>query len=535
MTQTKHLFLSLNYQSFSEKNFIEQIVNNLKVPARNFPRSFFLYTPEFVCAGYFVSYDQSLNEDKIINLCQKNKWRELVLRPADLFIVYADNKNRSIKVVTGQNGTFPCFYSTVNNTLSISPDFKSVVDNINKKTLNETACLDLITACQLLAPPIKTVFNEVHQLPPSSLLSITETGVNVSSLISHEDVSMFPGEEFKDVDSFFVDFKKTFLEVMEGYSKSVANIPFACDASSGFDCTLVNYFLCKVLGPNFDTYMWNAPNCGENLEAAQDFCDMYKIPMHLIDISGLYPFSTDIDINWSKERLYPADNAQGKYLSCLSNSPLKEIPIIFTGHGGDEMYGSALLADHDKFGPQKNFFMTVGDLNWGLAEVFNQHGLDLRFDKNRFVEMSNFPLPMSSSALAVENLYYSINWETNHWFLLPLTDQRLIQICKRIPKQFQGMSKKQELLKHSGLFSKKQFIAKDGPENLVKKFIVEKNDFIIAILENSILGKRGLIKTDSIISDLKNKRFGKLCDKMVYLYILALVQVELFLQNNPAD
>ena len=114
-------------------------------------------------------------------------------------------------------------------------------------------------------------------------------------------------------------------------------------------------------------------------------------------------------------------------------------------------------------------------------------------------------------------------------------DSRLIEFFRKIPSRKGGENifTKQEILKfRDDIFIKEQFRPKRGQAGQVRLFLEKKSNLAISILENSVLGSMGIIKSSEIIDSLKGGDTKKYFEGDTMSFLLALLRLELYLQNG---
>jgi len=139
----------------------------------------------------------------------------------------------------------------------------------------------------------------------------------------------------------------------------------------------------------------------------------------------------------------------------------------------------------------------------------------------------------STSVLGILD-YFSLWWETEVWPITPFIDRRLLQFARRIPHQGKKVPDKRKVWEQrKDIFVSSQFRPKgEGPELLFRRFIVERRDFVISVLKNSLLAEKGWIRNQEIISDFLKGDDKKYLVDVVSSYFHQLVRLEYFLQQN---
>ena len=529
--------MTVNNFSFDYDVFLQEVVTGLRIPERLFPKPFFVHDQRMVCGGFFDSFNQYLTVDKIVENCQRQNWKNLVSMADDLFVVYADLSNLSVKILTGISGKFPCYFCIENNQVVISPSFKLVHQSLKHPDVNTAVALEFLDFGYLILTPDETLIKQIHQLPPATLMTLgSELKFSLAPVFSRDELLQESAEpDFESIEAFSQAIIETGLEVMKGYYRELKEIPIAAELSSGFDSSLVCYLASRIFSEPPTCHSWISPLMTEDTkpEVVSDFCRKHRLKQEIIDVTPFYPFCSDEGIGWSGEQFYPADHAQEKALFCYRKISQDGIKAIFTGHGGDELYGSAGMGQYVRFPVQRAYFQAVDSLKWNLGSILTTKGIDLLLDRSRFGVKNYYPSPLAPSTLAVGQLYYPIYWESDLWPLMPLSDQRLIEIAKRIPKSLQKGEQRQNIWRHRlDIFVRGQFTKKGGPERLIDRYITEKRDLLISILNRSILGQVGLVKNNDLVNSLRRGQDKFFLQPGVSLYLHNLVRLEIFLQHS---
>ena len=128
---------------------------------------------------------------------------------------------------------------------------------------------------------------------------------------------------------------------------------------------------------------------------------------------------------------------------------------------------------------------------------------------------------------------FPLAWEIGVWPVTPFIDWRIVQFARRIPLEGSKKPEKQEIWKyHSDIFVSSQFKPKRGYEDLAKLYLIKKPEIVISILENSILGKKGLVKAQEIVGNVQKGNLKKYLEVDEIVYLLYLLRLEYFLQHN---
>ncbi|MDP1743895.1 MAG: hypothetical protein Q8L51_03885 [Candidatus Amesbacteria bacterium] len=537
---SKHLSIHISRDLLNRSSFASQVISNIQLPDRQFPKSVFIHDDNQICLGYYVSYEDTFTDEQIFLLCKNNQWHNLVNKIADYLIIFIDCINHRINILISQSGKFPCYYSLEDDQIVISTSFHLVDKNLKKRTLNTEDALEFLSWGQGLYPREETLFKQIRQLPPATLLTINSNfTVTVKPLFQIEEIlENVSGSPFLNIE----DFKKELLTVgktvVASNLKSLGNLEFSSDISSGFDSSLVTYWLKKTSTQPFTCFSMYSPLIYEdsNPEIVDKFCKFHELTNKFVDISNQFPFVNLTNPEYAKHGFYITDYGFEKLIygyNLLSNSGKKEIGL-FTGHGGDEWYYYSTLENTLRYGVQSSYFNSIKFVKSWLNLILTTKGVDILLDKKRFLQKRIYPSPVFSSVFSLGQMYFPLFWESGVWPLTPFSDPRLTDLGRRMPKNLLNEEKIKFKLwsPEDGIFVKEQFTPKSGPEKLDNRYITEKVDLVISILKKSVLGELGLIKNTELIKELETKNLSYIANDDVLLDLQALIQLEIFLQKS---
>lgn len=343
-----------------------------------------------------------------------------------------------------------------------------------------------------------------------------------------------PVKPYTTVAEFVDDFLSTAQKIVEERIKTLNVGKVAVDLSSGFDCTLVAYILHKIKDIDLNCYsrVSNLALDDTHPDVMIDFAKLHNLKVKILQADDIYPFSDAHDLNWTKEYFFPSDHGQELYYQHSQIIAEDNNQIRFTGDGGDEIYHSSNGTELEKYPIQLDYFNTVMGLKWDIDAFFSAYGLEQLLDRERFAKKKAFPSYSSPSAVSMGLLFFPILWELNLWNISPLTDPRLIQIARRIPlRNDEPMTREEIWATRPDIFAKSQFRYKGHFGKHVGQFLIKKPQIVIDILENSILGKMGIIKSEEIIENIKNGNIAKYLDKPLII-LHNILRLEYFLQQN---
>jgi hypothetical protein len=527
-------------QERGKLNFEDWFRQGLYLPDRKFPPKISFGNKSGLCKGYFIVYDQKISPSEIFHACKARRWNFFDQLNGEFFIIFADFHTEEIFVLVDQNGKFPCYFTLADNQFVLSVDFGLVKNFVKNKSLNLNCAFDFLNSSHFLLQMDETILNEVGQIPTGTILKIDKNfRLGLKSFV---DLDNFL-KKTPPVFSSLADFSQAFLEKLAEIIKERLavfenlRLSFASDLSSGFDSTLISYLLKKNTNKSFKCISWRSPLITNDSDPkiVQEFAKKHHLKISFFDIDSFFPFS-DSDLRWVENNFYPASHATELYLKLGKNLADKGIDILFQGVGGDEVYASPNLELETRFLFQTIFFKAFVNhfKDNQINLVFTGKGLDYFLDHNRFRQKNYFPIIHSPSSLYLDIQYFSIFGQNRVWPVSPFCDQRLSLLCRGIPHSRKQLPSKLEIWKnHPEIFVIDQFRPSSHMDNLFNRFLRERKNILLTILENSQLGKTGLFRLKELKDNLKNGREDiYLADNGVCTIIQNLLHLELFLQKN---
>lgn len=532
---TNHLSIEISLESLKGDWTTKELAAGIKIPNRAFPKPFFIVNDKNICAGYTASYDGVLNEQEVLTICQTGNWKKLVDKIADLFVIFLDTQTKKIYIFTGQMGKFPCYYAISDGNLLVSTSFSWVNQHLKTKHISLEGVGEHLIGYMASYPFDQTVISEIKHLPPATLLELDETmKIKIEPIFSLNDLK---SEEtpYLSREKFTDEVVQTGIDVVRGYSEAVKGLSVGAELSSGFDSSWVNYLLKKANITDFTSFTGFSKYLKGETDTATvtNFCKKHGLESQFIDVSEMYPFA-QVSSKENKTGNYMIDYSYDRFWGM--NKVLAEkfgTAVLFAGHGGDELYGS-YLTEWDKYPIQMTYFSEIRNLlSSGRKRVFTDKAIEIIYDPSRFGRKRFYPNDISSSALAVGQLFFPCFWEVGLWLLMPLADPRLVKLFRKMPISMRKGNIREQMWKpRSDIFIPEQFVHKMSSLNLWNRFLYEKKDFLIKVLSDSVLQEIRMIKLDEAIKALKQQDTKYLNYIGVPMVIQAVVQLELFFREQ---
>jgi hypothetical protein len=531
----KYPFLEINRQIFQSGRIPVGLSKFINIPKRKFPEKFEVRGKNSVLTGYFSCFNKSPDKTTLLKIFEESRWGEFNDIAADFLFIFLNFNKSEVMILTDQSGKFPIFFSTSkDNYFRASPSFQELKNRTGSTSLDAGATLNIIARQMFITED--TVVNEIKKLPPFTILKVNkQMDYSLHSLFNPWKFISEEKEKYDSLKNFTDDFITLLNHIVEEKIQKVGSLKIGSDISSGFDSSLIGYLIKKNYTNPFICFCGISEVTKDDTDAdiVELFAKRHDLKVKFINENNLYPFS-------SKEEVNVAKGSQNPILSSLILNFYRIISksgvdIEFTGDGGDELYKSQQLEKSLLYSIQEDYFYRVKALKSGLFNILTKTGVEIFMDKHSFIEKDVFHSIISPSAFMLSQDLFELLWETNIWVFEPFMDNRLIEFFRRMPSKDGGENifTKQEILKtREDIFIKEQFRPKKGQVGQVRLFLEKKSDLAVSILKNSVLGGLGIIKSPEIIDNLKRGNTKKYFEGDAMSFLLALLRLELYLQNN---
>lgn len=419
--------LVIPQEVFQDDRFRDAVEKNLHLPARQFPHQFLIQDRTFLCGGYYAAYDASFSTSKLVEICKKRNWEQLVSIDVEFFVIYFDFTSKTIFVFTDPYGKFPCFFSTMEGKLVISFDFIDVVVHLSSPKANMPMLFERMVGDQLVLED-QTIISGIFQIPPATLLTINS---DITWGLSPQiDIQSFFEKKvtlYSNLDEFTRDFLIFFQEVVVQRLRAFQDVPYSADLSSGFDSSLVCFALKQVAATSFPCYALTSRYTRETdpPRMIRKFAEKHQLSVSFINTDEYYPFASQHD-KFLTQR-YIGDALQESFYRFLIQKQRAGAVACFEGFGGDEIYSSFQLELANRFSIQQEYFSTIDwSAGTGLRALVTEKSFDLLIDQKRFRDKAMYPLLLSHSVIRRHLEDFHLYWETGLWPITPFADIRLV-------------------------------------------------------------------------------------------------------------
>lgn len=535
MKVSGHPFLEISKTDFQNNAFFQAVNKGLNLPPKKFPKQFLIKNQNFLCGGYFVCYNRKLSVHDVVQICKGGNWSFLANLVADFFIIYCDFLGKKFYVLTDAYGKFPCFFSVVGENFLLSTDFAALKLRLPYLKANLSALFDYLAGDRLVISD-QTIIDQIRRIPPATLLVVnSDLKWELKPLVDLDELFNQKEAQYTSIRDFAYDFLLLLSGLIEERLDTIGEIPFSADLSSGFDSPLLCYLLKKITKSSFPCYsaisQYTAQS--ENPQVIKEFAAKHKLNVKFIRLDNYYSFSTAHDKRWTVD--YLADALAEQFYRFLLEKMRDGRVASFEGFGGDEVYSSFELETHARFPVQYEYFSAI---DWveecGLDKMLTKKGLFLFLDKRRFKEKRSYPVPIAVSAVTRHMEDFPFYWKTGMWPITPFADLRLVQLAQRIPHRgLKGPSREEIWKNWNEIFLPSQFRPKKPPLGFVRLFLDKKLKFVISVLEKSVLGEKGWVRSSEIVDALRRGDTEKYTSlRHGLLYLDSLLRLEYFLQHN---
>lgn len=501
-------------------------------PSRKFPKTIVEEDDKHILWAIVVDYDGGIVSRLGGIIEAKEEVGEIA---SDFLIVFWDKVKREVKAATGLSGNFPLFFSTSDNGVVISPAFGEIVQvGKSKMTVDFDEVMDYLATEYSIFFTHNTFVSQVKRLPPGCILTIKndlswkiEEGVNWNHLLQTESESLDPESFTKEI---FNVLGNSIKRRKRGLA-SVAGI--TCDLSSGFDCGLVAYLL-KKQGTRFKCYshFTSMNNDDTDPDLVRKFAIKHRLEISLVDTFETCVFQNEDDVEWNSTYFFPAGHYQPIMLQyeALKTREM-ECPVAsFTGYGGDEFFHSYDLINYIGNHHQIEFDFASLIARSGGERIFTSGGLEVLTSRERFRRKRLYSHQYGSATVGW--LAFPVLWKYGSWLVNPYADLEMIRLAQRIPKMGDKIMHKQQIYRgRTEVFLPEQYRMKLPFDEQIKTFLERRKDFIVEVLERSILGEAGIIESKKLY-DVATKGDLRATVGKLHMTFINLLRIEIFMQAN---
>lgn len=520
-----------------KQNYIlwKDLIQKFFIPKRKYPLYFKFNNWE----GYLASHDKNITIEKLVKACRNFDKKFLSSLESDFLAFGINEKQNQLNVISSVSGKFPLYFSAFDDEFITSTDFYEVLKILPKKKIDVESTIDYLFTNYFLYITNKTFVDGIYKLPPGCLLRVSHNfEMAIEPIINAEKFLRDKPQRSQNIVSFRDELLQKINEVVLNLSNDVKDLPISTDISSGFDSSLINFLLKKQGKLPFKSFSFiSKEDKGDtSKEIVEKFAQKHNLNLSILDVTDLYPFANNEDLKWNKNYFFPATHFLpiGLKFYQYKRKVLGNNYITFNGHGGDELYMAYLL----HFNLEK---IISDEIDWvkegikvGSGKIFTNKALEILLNEKRFYRNKIYFLPIATTAL--QWFLFPIYWQYGDWEISPYNNLSLIKLAMKIPKVNGKRLRKHQLWEgRTDIYLPDQFVHIKKPfDNHLLQMFDKKSNFLVEILNNSILKKAGLIETEKMIKAIEGNKAKEYFKNLLPIFI-STIRLEIFLQHNKVS
>ncbi|MBP7842862.1 hypothetical protein KA017_02565 [Candidatus Woesebacteria bacterium] len=504
-------------------------------PERNNFETVFFQLGTTTITGYYLGLQKNaFSFSQVAKNFINRDWNFISGLSAQYILFILEENEAKLTVISDNTGSFPIYFSKVDNTIYFSPNIDFFTEILDSLTINVFTTLNMV--CHLDAFEEETLFTEVSRIPPSCFFTIEngkEIGINsyLKELIYSNNKQTV--KKFPDFESFKKSFLYTLEEVVSDYLFAIGDKNYISDLSAGFDSSLISYMLNRLNPKKTQCLYVDLP---EPFGTQDKHCIHQFAKKHSLKYDVLINNYEELEKTAFYISQYPASyNNYSMDLRLRYMFEKHQAKINFTGHGGDELFGAPPIRERFLIKPYALHSLTLKKTLTTVVDVFSQKGISTISNSEKFEKAMYYPTLVSDSVISNNQKRFPEYWKNNACMLSPLTDPRMIAICQKAPTKKDGKPMFQ-----------KDFWATVGPEihtqrhfskNKIDEFgsqleelIRVNTDQIISHLKQSPLAQTGLFKFDFFITQLTSSELYKQKIDMSNLYWIFIIRLSSYIR-----
>ncbi|MCB0696724.1 MAG: asparagine synthase (glutamine-hydrolyzing) [Chitinophagaceae bacterium] len=241
-----------------------------------------------------------------------------------------DNEKQSFFAARDRFGEKPFYYAiTANNELVFASEIKAIIASGLIKPEIDAAAVSRYLSYGYIGP-VKTIYKNVHSLPPAHYLTFSNGSLHVERYWNYpttttENISLSDAAE---------KFEALFTDAVK--KQMVADVDVCAFLSGGLDSTSVVSVAHKV-NPQLKTLAFGYKNEVSELPYAKMAADMYKTDHHELFEEGANFEDLFLKLPDIYDEPFSDSSAIATYLICKSARRFGKVAL--TGDGGDELLG----------------------------------------------------------------------------------------------------------------------------------------------------------------------------------------------------
>lgn len=503
-------------------------------PERLLPKSVVYQQEQYTAWGYEVDYDQ-VGFDKKVQMLISGEYESLALIDQDLLVILWNRETNDFKAFVSMSGFFPLYFGgTDKEKLCLSPDFYEVFKELGDRKVNKDAVLDYMLQADLMYQTDETFVSGINKLPSGCVLEIDS---NLSwKIVEAVDLQKVLGEAGPQLSAkeAVEEIERVLAKQIKKRASLFRDRPIVCEMSSGFDCMLIAYLMRKdnIDFKGFSNFT-SLNSDDSDPDIVKKWCEKYGVDCVFNDATETLYFQDDKDLQWNMTHFYPAWHSLSLALSDeqMKREVFGEYTLSFTGNGGDEFLHASDLVKYLGDVNGEEFAFIDGFAKDGGENIYTQEAYDRLTSKNRASATRFYGNRYGGSA--GEQCYFPVLWANGTWNTNPYDTIEMLKLSQRLPKDEKGetIHKQKLYFGNTEAFIPEQYRVKLPMHEQVFRFLEERKEVMEKLLENSVLGELGIVKSQELLNALRQGKIKEVV-KEHYLTFGNLCRLEVFLQAN---
>ena len=254
------------------------------------------------------------------------------LRGSFSFVIW----NKKEKTLFGARdcwGSKPFYYALMPDTFMVGSEIKGFLPHPGfKKEFDESKLPEYLLFN--VVPGYDSFFKNVHKLAPGHYFEYRDGTMEITRYFT----AKFEPETDKDLDYWVDEISKTVSSVVADYA--IGDVPFGSLLSSGVDSS---YIVCELADtPGLKTYTAGYDNKGySEVDNAKAFANEIGLGNESKIITPEEFFKAVGTIQYHMDE--PLANSAANPLFFVSRLAAKDVKVVFSGEGADEMFGGYIV------------------------------------------------------------------------------------------------------------------------------------------------------------------------------------------------
>jgi len=345
------------------------------------------------------NFKTTSDTEVILALYEKNGEKMMEKLPGMFAFAIWDENNQSLFCARDRFGEKPFYYAFgKNNELIFASEIKAILaTDLIEPIIDKDSLIDYLK--HLYINPNKTIYKNIHTLPPAHFLTFKNGTINVEKYWklpeTNEKISLSEAKE-------------TFKKLLEkAVSKQlIADVPVGAFLSGGLDSSTIVDVASKIK-PNLQTFSFGFGESINELPFAKLVSEKFKTNHQELQ-SGEYNLA---DLLVEMQEIYDEPFADSSNIPTylISKAAKKYNKVVLTGDGGDELFGGYASWYKPIYYMSQNIFLQIFNIiKSGITLVFKhskKNKIDLYYRIKGFINKILFKNPLDIHIR--KNTYFS--------------------------------------------------------------------------------------------------------------------------------